>query len=63
MTNGKCIDITWKKDNINSKTEIRDLEGKEITLNDGITFFQVVPEGQEITVNYKPVEGAAQTAE
>lgn len=58
LTNGKCIEITWKKDNINSKTQICDLEGKEITLNDGITFFQVVPEGEQITVNYKNVETA-----
>ena len=55
LTNGKCINITWKKDDINSKTYIYDEVGEEIILNDGITFFQVIPEGQSITVNYKEI--------
>ena len=56
LTNGKCIDITWKKDSLKSKTYFYDLNGNEITLNDGITFVQIVPKGQKIDVTYKEVQ-------
>ncbi len=56
LTNGKCIDITWKKDNIKSKTYLYDLNGEEIILNDGITFMQIVPKGQKIDIKYKEIE-------
>lgn len=56
LTNGKCIDITWKKENLKSKTYFYDLSGNEITLNDGITFVQIVPKGQKIDVTYKEVQ-------
>ena len=56
LTNGKCIDITWKKDNLKSKTYFYDLSGNEITLNDGITFVQIVPKGQKIDITYKEVQ-------
>ena len=53
LTNGRCIDITWKKDGIKSKTYFYDLNGNEIILNDGITFVQIVPKGQRIDIIYK----------
>lgn len=56
LTNGKCIDITWKKENLKSKTYFYDLNGNEITLNDGITFVQIVPKGQKIDITYKEVQ-------
>ena len=43
-TNGKIQEITWKKDSRASKTIYYDLNGKEITFNDGITWTQIVPE-------------------
>lgn len=56
LTNGKCIDITWKKDSLKSKTYFYNLNGNEITLNDGITFVQIVPKGQKIDITYKEVQ-------
>lgn len=43
LTNGKYIEISWKKNTIDAKTSIYDKNKKEITLNDGITYFHVVP--------------------
>jgi hypothetical protein len=43
LTDGKYIDITWKKDSIKGKTYIYNTAGQEIVLNDGITYFQIVP--------------------
>lgn len=51
LTNGKYIDITWKKDSIKSKTYIYDKSGNQITLNDGITYVQVVPISNQITLS------------
>lgn len=48
ITNGKYINITWKKDNAKSKTYIYNSIGQEIILNDGITYFQIVPLGENV---------------
>lgn len=61
LTNGKVIDITWSKKDINSKTYLYDLEGKEIILNDGLTFMQVVPTGNSVNIKYKEVPVAPAT--
>lgn len=61
FTNGKCIDITWKKDSLKTKTYFYDLNGNEIVLNDGITFVQIVPKGQKIDITYKALEPVNQT--
>ena len=53
LTNGKCINISWKKDSIKSKTFFYDLDGNQIVLNDGITFVQIVPKDQKIDISYK----------
>ena len=52
ITNGKAIDITWKKDNINTEdpfanenfgvTHYYDADGNEITLNQGKTWVCIV---------------------
>lgn len=56
LTNGKVIDITWKKESDSSKTYLYDLTGSEIILNDGITFFQIVPTTKNsVNITYKPV--------
>lgn len=48
-TNGKIEKITWKKSTRNSKTQYFDMNGKELTINDGITWTQIVPVTGSIT--------------
>ncbi|MCX8074264.1 MAG: DUF3048 domain-containing protein [Clostridia bacterium] len=48
LTDGKYIEITWQKGNMGTKTYIYDKDGNEIILNDGITYFQVVPLGDNV---------------
>lgn len=61
LTNGKCIDITWKKDSISSKTLWLDESGNEIVLNDGNTYVQIVPINNK--VEFKLVEENKNTIE
>lgn len=56
LTNGRCIDITWEKDSIKSKTIWKDLNGEEIVLNDGITYVQIVPINNEVQFTYKEID-------
>lgn len=42
-TNGKYEPITWKKTDRKSKTQYFDKNGNEISVNDGITWVQIVP--------------------
>lgn len=42
ITNGKFIDIKWKKDKRAGKTLYYDLEGEEIILNPGVTWIQII---------------------
>lgn len=42
ITNGKFIDIKWKKQSREGKTLYYDLEDKEIVFNPGVTWIQVV---------------------
>ncbi len=42
ITNGKVIEVTWKKDTREGKTLYYDLQGDEIILNPGVTWIQVV---------------------
>lgn len=50
-TNGQAIPITWEKQTRAGKTVYKDLDGNEITFNDGITWVQVVPITGKITIN------------
>ncbi len=50
ITNGYAIPITWSKPTRNSKTEYRDLNGKEISVNDGNTYIQIQPLGEELYI-------------
>lgn len=43
ITNGKAIDITWKKESETAPTRYFDSNGKEITLNQGKTWVCIVP--------------------
>ena len=49
-TNGQAIEITWEKKTREGKTVYKDLSGKEITINDGITWVQIVPVTGKITI-------------
>ncbi len=42
LTNGKCIDIVWRRDSRNSAVRYYDLSGNEITLNQGKTWIEVI---------------------
>ena len=43
ITNGKAIKIKCEKISRSSKTVYKDLDGKEIDVNDGNTFIQICP--------------------
>lgn len=42
ITNGKCIDITWKRNSESGPTRYYDSDGNEITLNQGKTWVEIV---------------------
>lgn len=56
ITNGKAIKITCSKTTRKSKTEYRDLNGKEIDVNDGNTFVQICPIDAKTTIEAEAVE-------
>jgi len=49
ITNGKYIEITWKKDSRAARTQYFDKDGNEIKINDGVTYVQITPKGQKVT--------------
>ena len=49
LTNGKLIPITWQKDSRSSKSKYL-YNGKEIEINDGNTFIEVVPQNKDINI-------------
>lgn len=48
ITNGKVMDVKWKKSSRRDLTRFYDLEGNEIKFNPGITWHQVVPSNLNI---------------
>ncbi|ABW18796.1 DUF3048 domain-containing protein [Alkaliphilus oremlandii] len=48
---GKVKDITWKKGSYEGATKYFDTDGKELTLNPGKTWVQVVPNFNNVTIN------------
>lgn len=59
VTNGKAIEITAEKSSRSEQTVYKDLNGKEIEVNDGNTFFQICPIDSKVT--FEP--GNTQAAE
>lgn len=51
FTEGKYMEIKWSKSSRNSKTVYTDTNGKEIKVNDGNTYIQIYPTGQNITIS------------
>ena len=50
ITNGYALPITWTKESRNAKTKYMYSDGKEIEVNDGNTFIQIVTETSKITI-------------
>jgi len=50
VTNGKVIDINWSKPSRTEKTTYTTKDGKELVLNPGNTFVQIVPSKSTITI-------------
>ncbi|SHJ79416.1 DUF3048 domain-containing protein [Paramaledivibacter caminithermalis] len=48
ITNGKMMDVKWKKTSRRALTRFYDLKGNEIKLNPGITWYQIVPDDLNI---------------
>lgn len=51
ITNGYAIPITWNKSSRSSKTKYTDINGKEIKVNDGNTFIQIIPVTTQIEIS------------
>lgn len=51
ITNGYAIPITWSKATRTSKTIYKDKQEKEIEINDGNTFIQIIPTSKQPIIN------------
>lgn len=50
ISNGYAVPITWEKKSPSSQTVYKFLDGKEITVNDGITYIQIQPKGKTLEI-------------
>ena len=50
ITEGYAVPITWEKTSRKSKTVYKFLDGTEIKVNDGNTYIQIQPKGQNIII-------------
>ncbi len=50
ITNGYALPITWTKSLRSAKTIYRYLDGKDVILNDGNTFINIIPLTRELTI-------------
>lgn len=51
ITSGYAVPITWEKKDRKSQTVYKYLDGKEIIVNDGNTFIQIMPSGQSLEIS------------
>ena len=52
ITEGKAIEITWNKSSRDGKTQYKvKSTGEDLVVNDGNTFIQVQPKGQNLTIS------------
>ena len=56
ITEGYAVPITWEKNTRASRTIYRYLDGTEIKVNDGNTFIQIQPLGEEVYIKAKEVQ-------
>ena len=50
ISNGYAVPITWEKKSPSSQTVYKFLDGKEITVNDGITYIQIQPKNKILEI-------------
>ncbi len=50
ITGGKVIDITWQKNSRRAKTVYKTADGKELVLNPGLTFVNIVPPSMRVAI-------------
>lgn len=50
ITNGKAMEVKWKKPSRRDITRYYNLEGNEIKFNPGVTWYQVVPSNLELII-------------
>jgi len=51
ITNGYAVPITWEKSSRSGQTIYKYQDGTEIDVNDGNTFIQIQPKGQNLLIN------------
>lgn len=56
ITNGKAIKITCEKTSRSGQTVYKDMDGKEIEVNDGNTFFQICPINSKVVFTPGEIE-------
>lgn len=50
ISNGYAVPITWEKKSPSSQTVYKFLNGKELTVNDGITYIQIQPKNKTLEI-------------
>ncbi|MGE5328317.1 MAG: DUF3048 domain-containing protein [Deltaproteobacteria bacterium] len=50
ITNGKCVDITWKKDKSTERTIYKYQDGSEVMFNKGQIWIQIVPINSKVDI-------------
>lgn len=60
ISNGYCVPITWQKSTHSGQTIYKYKNGEEITVNDGNTFIQILPNNGEISIEAKPTQETQQ---
>ena len=63
ITNGYALPITWEKESRESQTVYRYKNGKEIKVNDGNTYIQIQPKGEELKIEGNEPEETSEDAE
>lgn len=49
LTDGKMVDITWSKKSRSEKSSYKTADGKEIVLNPGVTWIQIIDPSKTVT--------------
>lgn len=50
ISNGKCVDIKWYKKDITSQTKFMDSTGKDLGLNPGNTWWNIIDKNNEVNI-------------